>query len=1076
MVNLKIRWPVALLGMCLVLAFAMIAQDLNAQALSGSLTGSVKDTSGGAIPGVEVTASNPTTNLRQTAITNDVGNYNLGNLPNGRYTLRAVLTGFREAVTENVTINAGTVTRRDIVLQVGQITETVTVSSAATVLQTDSSDVSSQLETREITDLPLNAYRNYQALINLVPGATPARFQNAITDTPMRALTTNINGTNRNNNSTRIDGAVSVNIWLPHHTGYVPPSETIEVVNISTNNFDAEKGFAGGAATSVITKSGTNEFHGSAFWHHENTYLAARDYFLVGDLASGKRNIAGATMGGPIMKDKLFFFGGYEATIERTAQVATKTVPYAAEKMGDFSGSIPTDTAIYDPFTGDASGYNKTLFPNNIIPADRLNPAALIMVNAVPLPNVNLGQDVNNFQKQATRLFNRYNIDVKTDWYRSEEHRIWGKFSNLDAIVTNQPAFGWPASGGAIGGGGEGTGDTNIQVWGVGHNWTLSPTFLMDGNFGWTDMDQVVESDGLALGSYGLDTLGIPGVNNNNQDRACIYDGKDYCAGVPRFSLSGYGTWGHSQGWMPLDRNEDSWTLTHNFSWSTGNHEIRFGYDLVHHLMDHWQPESGGGPRGVFDFSSNITRNRELGSANRQQNSLGAFLLGEYDGWAKSLQWELLTTRAYQHAVYLRDRWQVSDKLTLTLGVRWEYYPTLNRANRPYETVDWGPVISGTGPMTLNLQGGKDVAVSKKLFGPRVGFAYRISDKDVLRAGYGITIDPYPLSRPLRGSFPLTITASEDADTSFFPLGNLTANGIPFFEGPDTDLPTALIPGNISIRTMPSDFFKRGYIQSWNVMYERKFPAEFVISFGYVGTQTTRSLSSQNMNWSKPGTGNSGKQLNAPAFDNRTASTSYFEGMRSANYHSLQIAINRRFVNGIFFKGAYTYSKAINMADDAGSGVSWNDPLVMHRSRANAGYNTPHVFQWATLYQVPFGSDGNSAADVILKNWQLNGVFSVNSNRNSNVSASSGNLNSSGNTQTADQVGEIVNLGNIGIEGTYYDTSSFAQPRQVPGISCTDVDCYGTSGRNIIRGPTWVNLDLSLFRSFNITEWLRGEF
>ncbi|MFH1964189.1 MAG: TonB-dependent receptor, partial [Acidobacteriota bacterium] len=1033
------------------------------------------DTSGGAIPGVEVTASNATTNLSQTAITNDVGNFTLSNLPNGRYTLRADLTGFREAVTENVIINAGTVVRQDVVLQVGQITETVTVSGTATVLKTDSTDVSAQLETKEITDLPLNVYRNYQALINLVPGATPARFQNAITDTPMRALTTNINGTNRNNNSTRIDGAISVNIWLPHHTGYVPPSETIEVVDISTNNFDAEKGFAGGAATTVITKSGTNEFHGVAFWHHENTALAARDYFLVGDIMSGKRNIYGGTLGGPIMKDKLFFFGGYEATVERTAQVATGTVPYAAEKAGNFSGSNPSNLAIYDPATGTATGSKKTQFPNNIIPADRLNSAAMMMLAAVPLPNVNLGQDVNNFQIQDTRLFNRYNYDAKMDWYRSEEHRIWGKFSNMDALVVNQPMFGWPASGGAIGGGGEGTGDTNIQVWGIGHNWTLSPTFLMDGNFGWTDMDQVVESDGEALGSYGLNTLGIPGVNNNGQDRACIYDGKDYCVGVPRFDMSGYTTLGHTQGWMPLDRNEDSWTLTHNFSWSKGNHELRFGYDLVHHLMDHWQPETGGGPRGVFGFSPNITRSTGPTTPTNRQNALAAFMLGEYNSWNKSLQWELLTTRNYQHAVYLRDRWQASDKLTLTLGVRWEYYPTLNRANRAYEVVDWAQMFAG-GPMIMNLEGGADVAVSKKLFGPRVGFAYRLSDSDVIRAGYGITIDPYPLSRPLRGSFPLTIAATESSQTSYVPLGNLTANGIPFFEGPDTTLPTALIPGNVGVTTMPQDFFKRGYIQSWNVMYERKFPAEFVISFGYVGTQTVRSLGSQNMNWSKPGTGNAGRLLNSPAYDNRTATTNHFEGMNSGNYHSLQIAINRRFINGFFVKGAYTYSKAINIGDDAGSSNSFADPAIAYRGRANAGYNTPHVFQWATLYQVPFGSDGNSAADVILKNWQLNGVFSVNSNRNSSVSADGGTINTSGNAQWADQVGEIVNLGNVGIEGHYYDPSSFAQPNRVPGVSCTDFDCYGTSGRNIIRGPTWVNLDLSLFRSFNITEWLRGEF
>ena len=1072
MVNRKTRWSIALLGMCLVLAFAMIAQDVNAQALYGTLTGSVKDSSGGAIPGVEVTASNATTNLSTTAISNDVGNFTLPNLPNGTYTLRAVLTGFRESVTEGVIVNAGTVVRQDVVLQVGQITETVTVSSAATVLKTDSTDVSAQLETREITDLPLSAYRNYQSLINLVPGATPARFQNAITDTPARALTTNINGTNRNNNNTRIDGAISVNIWLPHHTAYVPPTETIEVVNVSTNNFDAEQGFAGGAATTVITKSGTNDIHGAAFWHHENNYLGAKDYFAVNDMISGKRNIAGAVLGGPIVKDKLFFFGGYEATIERTAQSTTGTLPYAAERLGDFSGSNPSDLEIYDPFTGDASGNGKTLFANNVIPTDRLDPAATKLLSAIPLPNVRLGDDTNNFEIQSGRLFNRYNYDTKFDWYRSEEHRIWGKWSMMDAKVTNDVMFGWPGGGSAIGGGGGGTGDTNVQVWGIGHNWTLSPTFLMDGNFGFTDMNQVVAGDDLALGNYGADTLGIPGVNNNTQDQACIFNGENYCAGVPNMSLSTYSNYGTQDGWMPLDRNEDSITFTHNFSLSHGSHEIRFGYDLVHHIMDHWQPEIGGGPRGVFQFPRELTMTPT--SSSNQQNSMAAYLMGAFSGWDKSLQWELMTVREWQHAVFVRDRWQVSDKLTLTLGLRYEYFPLVTRKDRPMEVIDW-PTVNAGGPMVLDLT--NNIKVSKMMFAPRLGFAYRISDKSVLRAGYGMTNNPLPFARPLRGFYPLTYAGSDYSNTSFVPNGTLSGDGIPFFEGPALSSGSVIIPGNASQRSMPYDEIHRGYIQSWNVIYERKFPADFVVSFGYVGTQTVRSLADNEQNWSKPGTGNSGKPYNTAAYDFRTAGTDFWDGWLSANYHSLQIAINRRFVNGLFIKGAYTYSKAINMTDDDGwAGLSWNDPQLLRRNRANAGYNRPHIFQWATLYQLPFGQDSDSAAAVLVRNWHVNGIFSINTQSNGTVSASGGNLNSSGNSQTADQVGELVNLGHIGKEGTYYDPSAFAQPTQIPGVDCTDFDCYGTSGRNIVRGPTWANLDLSVFRVFNITEWLSSEF
>src|SRR5690606_24909292 len=235
--------------------------------------------SGAGIPGAEVTAVNNANNYTQTAVSNETGTYSLQNVPRGTYTLRIGLPGFKEFVKSDVVVTVNNVTREDAQLEVGEISEQVTVTAASTLLQTDTADIHVQVESKEITDLPLGAFRNYHSLLNLVPGATPARFQNAITDTPGRSLSTNINGTARNNNNTRIDGAQSVNIWLPHHAAYVPPSETIEVASVSTNSFDAEQGFAGGAAITVITKSGTNEFNGSAFFFHENDNLNARDFF-----------------------------------------------------------------------------------------------------------------------------------------------------------------------------------------------------------------------------------------------------------------------------------------------------------------------------------------------------------------------------------------------------------------------------------------------------------------------------------------------------------------------------------------------------------------------------------------------------------------------------------------------------------------------------------------------------------------------------------------------------------------------------------------------------------------------------
>src|SRR5437667_1184496 len=253
--------------------------------------------------------------------------------------------------------------------------------------------------------MPLNQYRNFQTLINLVPGATPGVFQNAIADTPERALSTNINGTNRNNNNTRVDGAADVFVWLPHHAVYIPPAETVQEVNISTNNFDPEQGMTGGAAITVITKSGTNQYHGVGFEYFQNQALRARQFFETGPKGDSKLNDFGGTFGGPIKKDKLFFFGSYNGTYERdNRSTGLVTVPTAALRAGDFSG---TGTVIYDPHTGNPDGTGRTPFPNQAaIPID---PIAAKILALIPSPT-GAGNNANYF-KAATRKLNRNNFD-----------------------------------------------------------------------------------------------------------------------------------------------------------------------------------------------------------------------------------------------------------------------------------------------------------------------------------------------------------------------------------------------------------------------------------------------------------------------------------------------------------------------------------------------------------------------------------------------------------------------------------------------------------------------------------------
>ena len=329
----------------LVAAMALIAASIStppalAQALYAAIVGTIADQSGAPVPGATVTATNQGTGLKVDTQTDGDGNYTFRNLQPGVYDLSASLQGFRELKKTGVRVSAGNPIRQDLKLEVGTVAEAVTVTAEATLLQTEKADLHTEITAKELTNLPLNAYRNYQALLNLVPGATPAQFQNAEIDTPGRALTTTVNGTARNNNAFRIDGAVSVNVWLPHHVGYVQSSETIETVNVATNNFDADQGMAGGAAVTVVTKSGTNQLHGSGFFLRNQDELNANTFQNnAAGLAkpNTQTSIYGGTLGGPIIKNKLFFFGGWERYSGLRGTQAFYTVPSLKMRNGDFS-------------------------------------------------------------------------------------------------------------------------------------------------------------------------------------------------------------------------------------------------------------------------------------------------------------------------------------------------------------------------------------------------------------------------------------------------------------------------------------------------------------------------------------------------------------------------------------------------------------------------------------------------------------------------------------------------------------------------------------------------------------------
>src|SRR6185295_4704374 len=357
------------------LCMGLTATSATAQILYGNVVGVVKDSSGALIPGATVTIVNKETNLTKEAVTNAEGSYSVINVLPGPYDIKVTLTGFRDVARNNVPVTIGQISRVDFTLEIGTVSETVMVVGESPILQTDKADVHTSLKAAELTNMPLNRYRNFQSLLNLVPGTTPMAFGNAETDTPARSMATNVNGQSNTNNSTRTDGATNMNIWLPNHLMYVSPAETVDTVDVSTSSFDAEQGMAGGAAVTVITKSGTNQFRGSAFENFNNQDLNAKPYYFgagpVPDKLPVKTNNYGATLGGPIKKNKVFFFGSFEG-YKRTQSIFTFfNVPDPALRAGDFSKAFNTNGSlqtIYNPLTGNPDGTGRQPFANNVIP------------------------------------------------------------------------------------------------------------------------------------------------------------------------------------------------------------------------------------------------------------------------------------------------------------------------------------------------------------------------------------------------------------------------------------------------------------------------------------------------------------------------------------------------------------------------------------------------------------------------------------------------------------------------------------------------------------------------------------
>ena len=1048
-----------------LLALCGPASPVSGQVLYGSLVGNVTDETGAAIPGATVTITHRETGSSRDTTTDATGAYRFLTVQSGTYTVLVRLEGFRTFTRSDVPVTLNNATRVDAALPVGQLAETVTVAAETPLLQTERAEVRAELKAREFVNLPVSMNRNYQYLFRVLPGFTPPAEAHSVPSNPSRALVFNVNGASRSSNNIRIDGVSTTNVWLPHVAAYVPALESLEAVNVVTSSFDAEQGLAGGSAINVQIKSGTNNIRGSAFEYFTNEKLRTRNYFAPPGTPKGEwsYNQYGGTVGGPVVRNKLFYFVSYEGTRDRQQLSRTASVPTAAMRGGDLRAS---PTAIYDPLTGNPNGSGRTAFANNMIPAERIDPTARLLLSLLPLPNLRNADgsipETDNYFVQAPFVLNRWTVDSKVNWNATPNVNVFGRFSVLDFFTENGTNFGDQLQGQALGSSNPGTGDGNTYNVSAGATYALSSTMLLDAHVGFVRMNTGVAQSDIDE-RKGLDWLRLPGTNGPH-----AYEG-----GMPFFDLDTYADIGTVDTFMPYYRSDDQYQMVMNFNWLKGQHNIRFGTDIYYQALNHTQPEiSGGtsfGARGGFRFRPGTTQ-LQGGPGGNQYNGFASFLLGLPDQIGRLGLAEPYTTRNWQYSLYARDQWEATPKLTLSYGLRWEYFPVPRRAGRGLERYDVNTnqmMIGGVGSVPTDL----GVEVSNTLFAPRLGATYRVTEGMVLRAGFGITNDPYALARPLRTNHPAVLNLLVDAPSSFSFVGR-TADGIP--QIPSADLGNGIIPvpSPVTVFTL-ADEFERGHIKSWNVAVQKELGGGFVGEAAYVATRQVDQLGFRELNWSPIGGGQAGRQLNQRF--GRTGQTRLISSIGDSKYDALQTRLERRYANGFQFGVNYTWSKATGIAGNANSdsALRINIPQFYDLNRALSDFDRTHSLHITNIAELPFGpgrrwlNEGGALAQIV-GGWQINNILSFYSGTPFSVTASGTSLNAPENDQRADQVkSEVAILGGIGRTNPYFDPLAFAPVTEAR---------FGTAGFNVLRGPGVASWDLMVSRGFQLPRQMDLQF
>lgn len=652
----------------LALLFIGMAPHAAAQVLYGSIIGSVTDSSNAAVAGAEVTLANTETGQSRKATTNQAGAYSFPTLSAGTYNVTIAMSGFQTFSASGIVVGTDQIARVNATLQVGGVYQSVEVSAQAAQLQSDSAELRDEVSKDTFENVPIPANRNFENLLITVPGFTPPENVGSGAANPSRGLTYSVNGASRNSNNVRIDGASANNTWEFNVAGYVPALEAIEQVSVVTNSFDASQGLAGGAAINVHIKSGTDQVHGSLFAYLVNGALGSKAFFLPAGQGKPKNieDHLGGTVGGPIRKNKLFYFVAYDGNFIRQTAANTVTVATAQNRTGNFSGHT-----IYDPATGNDDGSGRTAFPSQIIPSSRLSPIALKMQDHVPLPN--LSGTTANYYGTGSYHVNRDTTDAKVNWRATDKLSVAGRLGMLDFDTQNPVAFGDNGPPLSTSGGRSGHIFGNVYNSTINGIYILRPNLIVDSYFGFTRLNTSSEPPGLGQ-NLGLDYLGIPGTNGASRQYS----------GWPWFYLSSYaaiGTPGNSTG-GPVYLLDQQYQFALNATWVKGKHSVRFGMESGRPSLNHFEigNSSTSSAVGEFVFAGGTTALK--GVSPNQYNQYASFLLGLPTEVQKGLL--PFDNRTSDHSLsftlYAQDQWHATSKLSVSYGVRWNYLPACPRA------------------------------------------------------------------------------------------------------------------------------------------------------------------------------------------------------------------------------------------------------------------------------------------------------------------------------------------------------------------------------------------------------------